>query len=118
MARDSSLVYSTESGRMCPHCRAPLSACTCKNAPASRPSADGIVRVRRETKGRKGKGVTLIEGLAMEDVALMAFVKSLKNRCGSGGTLKNGIVEIQGDHRELVLALLQEKGLKVKLAGG
>ncbi len=54
----------------------------------------------------------------MEDVALMAFVKSLKNRCGSGGTLKNGIVEIQGDHRELVLALLQEKGLKVKLAGG
>lgn len=84
----------------------------------ARPSADGIVRLRRETKGRKGKGVTLIDGLDLEDAALESLVKTLKNRCGSGGSIRDGIVEIQGDHRQLLYRFLQEQGFKVKLAGG
>lgn len=84
----------------------------------ARPSADGIVRLRRETKGRKGKGVTLIDGLDMDDAALTTLVKTLKNRCGSGGTVRDGVVEIQGDHRQGLYTYLQELGFKVKLAGG
>lgn len=118
MARDSTLVYSTNGGRMCPNCRHTLAQCQCQKSPMARPSADGVVRLRRETKGRKGKGVTLIDGLDLEDAALASLVKTLKNRCGSGGTIRDGIVEIQGDHRQLLYNFLQEQGFKVKLAGG
>ena len=81
-------------------------------------SSDGVVRLRRETKGRKGKGVTLIDGVAMDDLALTKFAKTLKNKCGSGGTVKDGIIEIQGDHRQFLLEFLQSEGYKVKIAGG
>lgn len=113
----SSLVYSTDSGRMCPHCRQPMAACACAQQ-ASRPKGDGVVRVQRETKGRAGKGVTLVRGLDLPDAQLLAWAKQLKAACGSGGTVKEGVVEVQGDHVDKVMALLTSKGFKVKRAGG
>jgi translation initiation factor 1 len=80
--------------------------------------SDGIVRLRRETKGRGGKGVTLIDGLPLAEDALQALARQLKNKCGTGGTVKNGTIEIQGDHRVQLQALLEALGFKVKLAGG
>ena len=113
------LVYSTESGRMCPDCRQPVGACLCKaNARAAVPAVDGVVRVSRETKGRGGKAVTLIKGLALDIAGLTALGKGLKAACGTGGTVKDGVIEIQGDHVERILAVLQAKGHKVKRAGG
>jgi translation initiation factor 1 len=76
------------------------------------------VRIERQTKGRKGKGVTLITGIPLNDEELKTLAKSLKQKCGSGGTVKNGIIEIQGDHRDQLLPLLTEKGWNVKKAGG
>ena len=111
------LVYSTDSGRMCPVCRKPAAACQCATA-RPRSATDGIVRVSRETKGRAGKGVTLVKGLALDDAALVALGKQLKTACGSGGTVKDGVIEVQGDHAERVMALLQAQGHKVKRAGG
>jgi translation initiation factor 1 len=118
-ARPSSggLVYSTDSGRMCPACRHPLAGCQCSSA-KPRPASDGIVRVSRETKGRAGKGVTLVKGLTLDDAALAGLGKQLKTACGSGGTVKDGVIEVQGDHCERVMALLQAQGQKVKRAGG
>lgn len=113
----SGLVYSTDSGRMCPQCRQPVTACQCQAA-KPKPASDGIVRVSRETKGRAGKGVTLVKGLALDDAALVALGKQLKTACGSGGTVKDGVIEVQGDHCERVIALLQAQGHKVKRAGG
>lgn len=110
------LVYSTEVGRTCPVCRHAIAACTC-NAP-QRPAGDGIVRVSRETKGRAGKGVTLVRGVPLDDAALAALGKQLKAACGSGGTVKDGVIEVQGDHVERVMAALQAQGFKVKRAGG
>lgn len=115
----SALVYSTEAGgRMCPDCRAPVAQCRCKENNARIPATDGIVRVSHETKGRKGKGVTVIKGLALDAAALAAAGKQLKTACGSGGTVKDGTIEIQGDHRELVMAALARQGHVVKRAGG
>ncbi len=114
--RSGGLVFSTEQGRMCPGCRQPVDDCAC-GAPAP-PAGDGVVRVSRETKGRKGKGVTLITGIPLEEKELKAFAKLLKARCGTGGTVKDGVVEIQGDQRDLLVPLLQEKGWQVKKAGG
>lgn len=114
------LVYSTETGRMCPQCRQPVAQCICKSvaaAAALKPS-DGVVRVSRETKGRAGKGVTLIKGLALDAAALTQLAKTLKAACGSGGTVKDGVIEIQGDHCELLIERLRAQGLTVKRAGG
>ncbi len=111
------LVYSTDSGRMCPTCRQAVADCRCAAAPA-RPAGDGIVRVSRETKGRAGKGVTLVKGLPLGDADLIALGKKIKAHCGSGGTVKDGVVEVQGDHCERVMAFLQGLGYTVKRAGG
>jgi translation initiation factor 1 len=110
------LVYSTDSGRMCPVCRQPMAACLCKQ-PAI-PAGDGIVRVSRETKGRAGKGVTLVKGLALDTSALTALAKQLKAACGSGGTVKDAVIEVQGDHVERVIDWLRKDGRTVKRAGG
>ena len=115
-SRGSSLVYSTELGRMCPDCSQPVAACICKQA-KTRPAGDGIVRVSRETKGRKGKGVTLVKGLDLDDEALIALATQLKAACGSGGTVKDGVIEIQGDHLEKLLELLTKQGHRVKRVG-
>ena len=112
------LVYSTDGGRMCPGCRRPLAQCACRQAGAAPPAGDGVVRVSRQTKGRAGKGVTVITGLALAPEALAELGKRLRTACGAGGTVKNGTLEIQGDHCDAVIALLREKGYTVKRAGG
>lgn len=114
--RSGGLVYSTDQGRMCPECRHPVDQCTCGQR--AQPLGDGVVRVSRETKGRKGKGVTLITGIPLADKELKAFAKVLKGKCGTGGTVKEGVVEIQGDHRDLLIPLLEQQGWTVKRAGG
>ncbi|HEV3430634.1 MAG TPA: translation initiation factor Sui1 [Paraburkholderia sp.] len=113
----SGLVYSTDGGRMCPECRLSLAQCVCKAAKA-RPAGDGIARVSRETKGRGGKSVTIVKGLALDPVALALLGKQLRTACGSGGTVKDGTLEIQGDHCERVIEELKKAGHSVKRAGG
>ena len=111
------LVYSTEAGRMCPACRQPVAQCRCAQLRAV-PVGDGIARVQRETKGRGGKAVTVVRGLALDAEALAALAKRLKAACGSGGTVKDGQIEVQGDHLDKVCAFLQAEGLKIKRSGG
>lgn len=111
------LVYSTESGRMCPDCRHPVAACVCKAA-APVPAGDGVARVWRETKGRGGKAVTLVKGLALDANGLAALGKQLKTACGSGGTVKDGVIEVQGDHADRVAQELIRLGHRAKRAGG
>ena len=114
---DPVLVYSTERGLVCPKCRLPASKCRCgKVEPA--PVGDGIVRVRRETKGRGGKTVTTVSGVPLGGDAIRILASDLKRRCGTGGTVKDGVIEIQGDHRESIAAELSRRGYDVKLAGG
>jgi len=115
--KESALVYSTEFGRMCPGCNKPVSACECSKK-QSTPKSDGIVRLMRETKGRKGKGVTLITGVPLDDAGLNQLSKSLKQKCGSGGSVKDGVIEIQGDHRDALEKELNGLGYNVKRAGG
>lgn len=114
----SRLVYSTETGRLCPDCGKPLADCACKAAAKAKPLGDGNVRVARESKGRGGKTVTLVRGLALDAVALAALGKQLRSACGSGGTVKDGVIEIQGDHCELVIENLKKLGFNPKRTGG
>ncbi|HDF2340785.1 TPA: stress response translation initiation inhibitor YciH [Morganella morganii] len=107
MDNNSRLVYSTDAGRIDE-----------PEVKAARPKGDGIVRIQRQTSGRKGKGVCLITGIDSDDAALSKLAADLKKRCGCGGALKDGVIEIQGDKRDLLKQLLEEKGFNVKLAGG
>ena len=111
------LVYSTDHGRMCPACSKPQAQCVCKQIKPV-PTGDGIVRVSRETKGRGGKAVTLVKGVLVDEVALEQLGKQLKAVCGSGGTVKDGVIEVQGDHVERVMEALKKLGHQVKRAGG
>jgi len=111
------LVYSTEAGRMCPLCRQPVAGCRCKQAQAPA-KTDGVLRVSRESKGRGGKTVTLVRGLALDALALAQLGKQLRAACGSGGTVKDGVIEVQGDHCELVMEALKKQGYAPKRAGG
>ena len=120
---NSRLVYSTETGRVCPTCGKAVTGCTCKKkrkGAASAPSvpADGIVRVMRETKGRKGKGVSLVTGIPGTEADIKDLAKRLKQLCGTGGSVKGGVIEIQGDHRDKLVAALTAQGFTVKKAGG
>lgn len=108
MKDTSRLVYSTETGRVKP----------AKTPAAPAPPKDAFVRLHRESKGRGGKGVTLISGLPLDVEALKALAKELKQVCGSGGTVKDGVIEIQGEHREKLKPVLEKKGFQVKIAGG
>lgn len=111
------LVYSTDAGRMCPDCRQPVGNCICRQAVVAK--GDDVVRVSRETKGRGGKSVTLVKGLALDAAALAQVGKQLKAACGSGGTVKDGVIEVQGDHCDLVVETLKKQGHNnVKRAGG
>lgn len=113
----SRLVYSTDSGRLCPQCHRPVAECVCgRDRPAN--IGDGIVRIRRETKGRGGKAVTVIEGVPLTGSELKTLAKALKQRCGVGGSVKSHTIEIQGDQRELLKRELETRGFQVKLAGG
>lgn len=104
------LVYSSEGGRLCPDCSQPLEDCLCGQETPAR--AEGPVRVRLETKGRRGKAVTVVTGIPLEGVALADLGKTLRQKCGAGGTVKDGVIEIQGDHRIPVLAVLQNLGFQ------
>lgn len=104
---------------MCPDCSRPIKECTCRKQQTVVSPGDGIVRVGRSIQGKKGKGVTVITGVPMIGDELKEFAKMLKARCGSGGTIKNGsVIEIQGDHRDLMIEVLQQRGWNVKRSGG
>lgn len=108
-------VYSTETGDMRKHDEADEQKAQDETRLAG---LDGIVRIKRETAGRKGKGVTTLHGIPLASDELKALMQALKKRCGSGGSLKEGVIEIQGDHRETLRAELERRGYTVKLAGG
>jgi len=118
---EGGLVYSTGVGRICPGCLRPLADCVCKTAKAAEArnvARGGAVRVGRETQGRKGKGVTVISGLPLAPDALDELATKLKKRCGSGGTVRDGLIEIQGDHRDVLVAELTRLGWAAKRSGG
>lgn len=108
MSDNSRLVYSTDKGRIR----------VADTPPNTLSAGDGIVRIRRETSGRKGKGVTTISGVPVDDKAFEQLAKQLKQLCGTGGTVKDRVIEIQGDHREKIRDALTRLGYTVKLAGG
>ncbi len=114
------LVYSSEWGRICPGCEQPVDQCRCRKAATANHGqpTDGTVRVGRETKGRKGSGVTLVTGVPGDENTLKKIAAELKKKCGAGGALKEGVIEIQGDHRDKLLEELQKMGYKVKRCGG
>jgi translation initiation factor 1 len=119
-SKSSALVYSTDLGRICPGCTQPQAVCQC---PANKRAAlvaagDGVVRVQLETKGRGGKSVTVVRGLPLDEAALALLAKQLKAACGSGGTSKDGVIEVQGGHVEAVMAALGKRGYRVKRVGG
>ncbi|WP_322049391.1 translation initiation factor Sui1 [Paraburkholderia sp. J67] len=114
----SGLVYSTDGGRMCPECRHPVAECVCKTMAKTQPAGDGVVRVLLEKKGRGGKSVTVVKGVALDAAGVAALGKQLRAACGSGGTVKDGVIEIQGDHCERVIEALKKSGHSVKRAGG
>lgn len=122
--QNSRLVYSTEKGQICPECGRPVAACACpkkqkgKLGKQTKNSANtGIVRIQREVKGRKGKTVTAVIGIPLGGEELQQFAKTLKQRCGAGGSIKDGVIIIQGDHRQILLAEIQKHGYTAKLAG-
>lgn len=110
-------VYSTEQGRLCPECGQAKTACVCVRITIP-PKGNGVVRVGRETKGRKGAGVTVVTGLPLDPDGLRALAATLKKRCGAGGAAKDGVIEIQGEHRDALMAALQQLGYSVKRSGG
>lgn len=117
------LVFSTGTGRLCPECARPITECRCRRSKAAQPvvlapKGDGIVRVGRETKGRKGKGVTVITGVPLAGAELEALATRLKKRCGCGGTVDGAAIEIQGDHRDLLVEELGKLGYTVRRSGG
>lgn len=115
---NAKLVYSSEAGRICPNCGKPMTACVCRKQTKQQPPNDGVVRVSRESKGRKGKGVSLVTGVPLQAEELKTLAKELKQKCGTGGTVKDGVIEIQGDHRDALVEMLMAKGWTVKRVGG
>ena len=117
------LVYSTDVGRRCPECTRPLAECRCRRSKAAIatpavPPGQAKVRVGRETAGRKGKGVTVVTGLPLAGEALDELATRLKKRCGTGGTVRDGVIEIQGDHRDTLVVELEKLGYAPKRSGG
>lgn len=113
----SRIVYSTGLGRLCSNCRRPVRECVCPKG-VSGAAKVAAVRVAREIKGRVGKGVTTITGLPLSLADIEALATRLKKRCGSGGTVREGIIEIQGDHRDVIVAELIKMGWPAKKSGG
>ena len=103
---------------MCPECRRVLAECVCKAVTKTQPAGDGVVRVTHVTKGRGGKSVTIVKGLALDPLALASLGKELRTACGSGGTVKDGVIEVQGDHCERIIDALRKLGHSAKRAGG
>ena len=118
MKFNASLVYSSDKGRICRDCGKPVAFCVCRQSASPASPGDGVVRVGRETKGRKGKGVTIVSGVPLPPAELKTLARELKQKCGSGGTLKDGIIEVQGDHRDTLVDFLKGRGWTVKRSGG
>ncbi len=115
----ANVVYSTGVGRICPGCRRPLEQCACRRSDGRPANPDaGKVRVARETQGRGGKAVTVVRGLNLGAAALAELAGELKRRCGSGGTVREGVIEIQGEHRDALVAELQRRGYRAQRSGG
>ena len=108
-------VYSTALGRLCPACGNAVKACSCSQRPAV--PGDGVVRISRQTKGRKGKGVTLITGIPLQGDELKPCAAELRRLCATGGAIKGDVVEIQGDHRDRLVEVLSRRGWTVKRSG-
>ena len=118
---NSRLVYSTDTGKICPKCQKPILKCSCKKKkPRSQTNIkiDGTIRVQREVKGRKGKTVTIVSGFQIDADELKNLATQLKRRCGTGGSVKDGVIIIQGDHRDTMVTELKNRGFNVKIAGG
>ncbi len=118
---NSRLVYSTESGKICPSCQKLVSECTCKKKKSRSQTTikyDGIIRIQREVKGRKGKTVTIVSGFQINADELKNLASQLKRKCGTGGSVKDGVIIIQGDHRDTLITELKSRGFKAKIAGG
>ena len=118
---DSRLVYSTESDKICTLCQKPVSECGCKKKKSRSQTnikIDGVIRIQREVEGRKGKTVTIISGFQLTDDELKNLATQLKRRCGTGGSVKDGVIIIQGDHRDTLVTELKNRGFKAKIAGG
>ena len=118
---NSRLVFSTETGKICSSCHNPVSDCACKKKKLRSKSnikIDGIIRVQREVKGRKGKTVTTVSGFQVKADELKNLATQLKRRCGTGGSVKDDIIIIQGDHRDTLVTELKNRGFKAKIAGG
>ncbi len=115
-------LFSTQFGELCGRCERPVKECTCRRAGSGREAGDGPARVRvgRETKGRRGGtgGVTVVTGVPLADAELRKLGKELKKKCGTGGAVKDGVIELQGDHRDAVVRLLDGRGWDVRRAGG
>jgi translation initiation factor 1 len=118
LAESQRIVYSTGIGERCPNCLRAIGDCVCKRGTPGKASGDGSVRVSRETQGRKGKGVSVISGLGLAPDALQALATELKKACGSGGSVHEGRIEIQGDHRDRLVEELVRRGWKAKRVGG
>lgn len=118
MDSNSRLVYSTGTSNTCDVCGKKKKKCRCAQKEQVAPRGDGVVRLCRETKGRKGKGVTVVTGIDRPQNELKVLAKELKQKCGTGGTLKNGVIEIQGDHRDALMTELKKAGFVVKISGG
>ncbi len=119
LSADDGIVYSTASGEICPNCGQAIKKCICRKIKAEQiPAGDGIVRITRETKGRKGSGVTLLNGICKNANDLKVLAKELKKKCGTGGSIKDSTIELQGDVREQSKTILEKKGFKVKICGG
>jgi translation initiation factor 1 len=115
------IVYSTETGKICPKCQKPLLKCSCKKKHArfqTNIKIDGTIRVQREVKGRKGKTVTTVAGFQITADELKGLATQLKRRCGTGGSVKDGVIIIQGDHRDTLITELKKQGFQAKIAGG
>lgn len=108
-------VWSSDEGRLCPECGQAVARCRCAEQRRDQvPEGDGVARVRREVKGRRGKTVTTIQGLALASGPLQRLAKELKKKCGAGGAAKDGVIEIQGDHRQCLVEELRRRGYPVK----
>jgi translation initiation factor 1 len=123
--RNSRPVWSSESGRICSECGNPVSSCTCKKKKDEKTEKnerlfpdDGIIRIMREIKGYGGKTVTIIGNITINTDKLKDLARQLKNRCGTGGTIKDGEIIIQGDHRQAILEELTRQGYRAKISGG
>ena len=116
-SKKSQIVYSTAVGRTCPVCGAPESACQCQSTPPIQ-RGDGVVRVRREVKGRRGKTVTTIQGIPVSVIELLDIAAHLKKKCGTGGSVKNDVIVIQGDKTAAVITELRKLNFTVTKAGG